>query len=58
MEPADSGGLTKERIFMGEVLIRGYFKGIEKNENKNGEIFFNPHILLRAMMEEEGSHNF
>ncbi len=43
---------------MGEVLIRGYFKGIEKNENKSGEIFFNPHILLRAMMEEEGSHNF
>jgi len=43
---------------MGGVLIRGYFKDIEKTGNKLDEIFFNPHILLRAMMEEEGSHNF
>jgi hypothetical protein len=43
---------------MGEVLIQGYFKGIEKTVNKLGEIFFNPHILLKAISEEEGSHNF
>jgi hypothetical protein len=43
---------------MGEVLIRGYFKGIEKTENKLGEIFFNPHITLKAILEEESSHNF
>jgi hypothetical protein len=43
---------------MGEVLNRSYFKGIEKTKNKVGEIFFNPHILLKAISEEEGSHNF